>query len=183
MRFAPKSATALALVVFLAACGGGAEEAAEPADTAATAGDGAPAPGETPATGETPAPAATTTETPAATPSPSPTPTRSAAATPTPAPAAGPPQAFAVCSACHSVDPGEHGIGPSLAGVFGARAGTRPGVEYSQAMKDSGLTWNQANLDRYLDNPRGVVPGTTMAFAGVKDAARRQAIIDYMRGL
>ena len=74
-------------------------------------------------------------------------------------------------------------IGPSLAGVFGRRAGTLPGFEFSQAMKDSGLTWNQANLDRYLTDPRGVVPGTTMAYGGVKDAAQRQAVINYLKTL
>jgi cytochrome c len=48
-------------------------------------------------------------------------------------------------------------------------------------MKASGLTWNQATLDRYLTDPRGVVPGTKMAFGGVKDAAKRQEIIDYIK--
>ena len=55
------------------------------------------------------------------------------------------------------------------------------GFEFSQPMKDSGLTWNQATLDRYLTDPRGVVPGTKMAFGGVADAAKRQAIIDYLK--
>jgi cytochrome c2 len=87
--------------------------------------------------------------------------------------------AFAVCKACHSIEPGKNGIGPSLAGVFGAKAGVVPGFEFSDAMKNSGLTFNQATLERYLTDPRGVVPGTKMAFGGVADAAKRQAIIDY----
>jgi cytochrome c len=188
MRFVPKSATAIAFVLLLAACGQPADETADPVDTTtpdAPLSDPAAAP-ELVEPGEAPAPEATPTDAPTATPSPSPTPTAAAttaAATPTPAGPPTVPGAFAVCAACHSVDPGDHGIGPSLAGVFGARAGAQSGFEYSQAMKDSGLTWNQANLDRYLDNPRAAVPGTTMAFAGVKDAARRQAIIDYMRAL
>jgi cytochrome c2 len=90
---------------------------------------------------------------------------------------------FNQCAACHSTERGEHGIGPSLAGVFGRRAGTAAGFEFTQAMKDSGLTWNQAGLDRYLTDPRGVVPGTTMAYNGVKDAAQRQAVINYLKTL
>ena len=58
-----------------------------------------------------------------------------------------------------------------------------PGFEFSEAMKNSGLTWNQANLDRYLTDPRGVVPGTKMAFGGVKDAGKRQEIINYLKTL
>ena len=56
-----------------------------------------------------------------------------------------------------------------------------PGFEFSDPMKNSGLTWNQATLDRYLTDPRGVVPGTKMAFGGVADAAKRQAIIDFIK--
>ena len=174
MRFAPKSA-ALALVLSLAACGGGADEADERAT-------------DTPAATDTAAPAATAAPTDTA--SATPTDTPSAALTPTPTASAAPttaalaePAAFAVCKACHSVEPGKHGIGPSLAGIWGDKAGDVPGFEFSQQMIDSGLTWNQANLDRYLADPRGVVPGTKMAFGGVKDAAKRQEIIDYIRGL
>jgi len=178
MKFAPKSAAALAPLLFaLAACGGGADEADEPiADaTPAASETAAPADTATPAPGETPTPGATPSESP----SPTPTPTASA----TPIAAAGPPTVFNQCTACHSTDRGENGIGPSLAGVFGRRSGSLPGFEYSQAMKDAGLTWNQSNLDRYLENPRGVVPGTTMAYNGVKDAAQRQAAINYLKTL
>jgi cytochrome c len=87
----------------------------------------------------------------------------------------------AQCKACHSVEPGKNGIGPSLAGIFGDRAAIVPGFEFSDAMKNSGLTWNQATLDRYLTDPRGVVPGTKMSFGGVKDAAKRQEIINYLK--
>ena len=182
MKFVAKSAPtrfgALAPVLLaLAACGGGADEADGPAadavpgavDTAAPTDTATPAPGETPA--------------PSATPSESPSPTPTATATVAPIAAASPPTVFNQCTACHSIDRGEHGIGPSLAGVFGRRAGTVAGFEFSQAMKDAGLTWNQANLDRYLENPRGVVPGTTMAYNGVKDAAQRQAVINYLKTL
>jgi cytochrome c len=50
-------------------------------------------------------------------------------------------------------------------------------------MKESNLTWNAANLDRFLANPQGVVPGTMMAFAGMKDAAKRKEVVDYLKTL
>ena len=54
------------------------------------------------------------------------------------------PAAFAQCKACHSVEPGKNGIGPTLAGIWGDKAATVPGFEFSEAMENSGLTWNQA---------------------------------------
>ena len=171
MKLAQKYAAALAPVLLaLAACGGGADDADE-----ATA-DETPAATETtaPADAATPAPGETPTATPSATPSPTPSATATTAA-------ATEPGAFSQCKACHSVEPGKNGIGPSLAGIFGDRAATVPGFEFSDPMKNSGLTWNQATLDRYLTDPRGVVPGTKMAFGGVKDAAQRQAIINYLK--
>lgn len=174
MRLVPPCFAALALVFALTACGGGADEAAEPAAVETPAATDAATPVATAAPTESASP----TPTDAATPSPTPTP--SATATPTTA-AVTEPAAFAVCKACHSMEPGKHGIGPSLAGIWGEKAGAVAGFEFSQPMKDSGLTWNQANLDRYLTDPRGTVPGTKMAFGGVADAAKRQAIIDYIR--
>ena len=177
MKFVSKSAAALAPVLLaLAACGGGTDEAGEPAAdaTPAAADTTAPADAATPVPAATPAPETTPTETPSPTPTPTATATQAAVT---------PPTVFNQCAACHSTERGEHGIGPSLAGVFGRRAGTVAGFEFSQAMKDSGLTWNQANLDRYLTDPRGVVPGTTMAYNGVKDAAQRQAVINYLKTL
>jgi cytochrome c len=93
------------------------------------------------------------------------------------------PATFAMCASCHQVEPGKHGVGPSLAGVFGAKAGHASGYAYSQAMKDSGLTWDEATLDTYLTAPMQAVPGTKMAYAGLKDAAQRKEMIDYLKGL
>src|SRR5688500_7813142 len=176
MTFAPKFAALAPVLLALTACGGGSEEAGEPVSEAspAAAETAAPAEAAIPAPGETSTPGATPTETPSPTPTPTPTATQAAVT---------PPTVFNQCAACHSTERGEHGIGPSLAGVFGRRAGTVPGFEFSQAMKESGLTWNQAGLDRYLADPRGVVPGTTMAYNGVKDAAQRQAVINYLKTL
>ena len=175
MKFAPIAALVPVLLA-LAACGGGeTEDAGEPAAGPTEAADAAPLDSATPAPGETPAPGATPSETP----SPTPTPTATAAAPL----AAVEPASFAQCKACHSVEPGKNGIGPTLAGIWGDKAGVVPGFEFSEAMKNSGLTWNQANLDRYRTDPRGVVPGTKMAFGGVKDAGKRQEIINYLKTL
>jgi cytochrome c len=176
-----------ALAFALAACGSGdaAEEAGDAAAEAATTETGAdPAP----LSSEAADPEATPSPTASASASPSPSPTATATparATPSPTPvaAAGPPDSFKQCAICHKVEPGKHGLGPSLAGVFGAKAGHAAGFRYSPAMKAADVTWNQANLDKYLDNPQAVVPGTTMAFAGVKDAAKRAEIIAYLKTL
>lgn len=93
------------------------------------------------------------------------------------------PAGFAMCGSCHQVEPGKHGVGPSLAGVFGAKAGHAAGYTYSGAMKDSGLTWDEATLDRYLTAPMQAVPGTKMVYAGLKDEAQRKQVIDYLKGL
>jgi cytochrome c2 len=95
----------------------------------------------------------------------------------------GPPQAFNQCTACHSTAPGKTIIGPSLAGVYGHKAGQVPGFQFSDAMKNSGMVLNEKNLDAFLANPTAKVPGTTMVFAGVKDEDQREAIIDYLKTL
>lgn len=84
------------------------------------------------------------------------------------------------CSACHGVVEGKKGIGPSLFGVVGQKAGIVPDFHYSAANKGSGLTWDEATLDRYLVNPRAVVPGTTMPYAGLKNDTQRADLIAYL---
>ena len=91
--------------------------------------------------------------------------------------------AFVPCMACHSVTAGQNGIGPSLAGVFGRKAASAPGFDYSPALKGSGLTWDDASLDKWLANPMGMVPGTRMTYAGQGDAAKRQELIAYLKTL
>lgn len=90
------------------------------------------------------------------------------------------PMAFAVCTGCHSTQPGKTMFGPSLAGLSGRKAGTVPGYAYSPALKASGLTWNAATLDRWLKGPQRLVPGTRMPFAGMQDAKARKAVIGYL---
>lgn len=93
------------------------------------------------------------------------------------------PASFAMCASCHQVEPGKHGVGPSLAGVFGAKAGHAQGYAYSSAMKESGLTWDEVTLDKYLAAPMQTIPGTKMTYAGLKDAAQRKEMIEYLKGL
>jgi cytochrome c len=88
-----------------------------------------------------------------------------------------------VCSICHEVVAGRNRVGPSLFGIVGRKAGMVDGFHYSDANKNSGLTWDEATLDRYLKDPRGTVPGTFMAYAGLKDDQKRKDLIAYLATL
>ncbi|HEY0877224.1 MAG TPA: c-type cytochrome [Zeimonas sp.] len=83
------------------------------------------------------------------------------------------------CEACHAF--AYDRTGPRHCGLFGRKAGSVPGFDYSDAMKRSGLTWNAATLDRFLADPMRTVPGTTMGYAGVTDARERADLIAYLR--
>lgn len=100
---------------------------------------------------------------------------------PVAATAADAPAAFNQCKACHKVEQGKHGVGPSLFGVFGAKAGHAEGYKYSDAHLKSGLTWDEANLSKYLADPKGTVPGNKMAFAGLKKPEDLKAVVDYLK--
>jgi cytochrome c len=104
-----------------------------------------------------------------------------AATTSAPAPAA-PPMAFMQCRSCHSVEPGKNGIGPTLAGIVGTKAGDVPGFAFSPALKQSGITWDRATLDQWLAGPMQMVPGTRMVIS-VPDPVKRKDIIDYLETL
>lgn len=84
------------------------------------------------------------------------------------------------CQACHKVQAGANGVGPSLAGVGGRKAGTVPGYTYSKALRSSGKTWDKGTLDSWIANSKAVVPGNKMAAPPIKDAAQRAAIVDYL---
>lgn len=87
-------------------------------------------------------------------------------------------EVFKDCMACHTVEAGKNRVGPSLAGVVGAKAGAVPGFRYSKAMQDKaagGLTWDEATLKAYLMAPKEVVPGGSMAYAGLKMSPRFKA--------
>lgn len=93
------------------------------------------------------------------------------------------PAAYAQCAACHSVEPGKHGIGPSLHGVYGTKAGEIAGFAFSEKLKASGLTWDDATLDTWLSGPMKLVPGTKMSYAGMSDPAKRAEVIAYLKTL
>lgn len=187
-RFSLAAASAFALA--LAACGSDAEETVDEIDVAAD--EEAAADTAVPGASETPAPDASATPgaepTPGETPSPTPSASattaavRTPSATPTQVAAAGPPAAFTTCAVCHSVSPGQNGIGPTLAGVVGRAAGSVPGANYSAAMQAANLRWTEANLQRFLTDPNAVVSGTSMPAPGL-DAAERRAVIDYLKTL
>ncbi len=91
--------------------------------------------------------------------------------------------AFHRCAACHSIKEGQNKVGPSLFNVVGRRAGILDNYRYSDAMQNSGLTWDRENLSLYLEHPRDFLPGTKMAFAGIEEEAERQDVIAYLATL
>jgi cytochrome c len=90
---------------------------------------------------------------------------------------------FAKCKACHSNVAGKNMVGPSLFGIVGRQAGTVAGFNYSEANKNSGVTWTTDKLDTYLTDPKAFMPGNKMAFPGVKDDAERKNLIAYLETL
>jgi cytochrome c len=92
---------------------------------------------------------------------------------------------FNQCRACHTIaEGGRHGVGPNLWNIYGARAGQAQGFRYSAPMAEraaAGLTWTEENLRSYLRNPRDVVPGGSMAFAGIRNDQQLNDLIAYLR--
>ena len=90
---------------------------------------------------------------------------------------------FSKCKACHVIEEAKNRVGPSLHGIIGRTAGTVEGFKYSDAMiqhgKD-GLVWNNENLEKYLEDPKGFVPKNRMAFAGLKKPEDRANVIAYI---
>jgi cytochrome c len=77
---------------------------------------------------------------------------------------------FNKCLACHAIgEDAKNKVGPELNGIDGRKAGTAPDYNYSDANKNSGITWNEANFKEYIKDPKAKVPGTKMAFAGIKN--------------
>jgi cytochrome c len=87
---------------------------------------------------------------------------------------------FAKCAVCHVVDKPQNKVGPTLHGVIGRPAGAVEGFKYSDAMKNSGLVWDEATIDQYLADPKGFVKGNKMAFAGLKKPEDRANVIAYI---
>jgi cytochrome c2 len=89
---------------------------------------------------------------------------------------------FKKCKACHVVDAEKHKTGPHLVNIMGRTAGSADGFKkYSDAMKSSGIVWNEETLDAYLENPKAYVKGTRMAFAGLRKEEDRVNVIAYLK--
>lgn len=91
---------------------------------------------------------------------------------------------FLQCAACHSTKAGDpHKVGPNLAGVAGAKAGSRPGYKYSKVFSEAKFAWDDARLANFVAKPGAVMPGTKMVFGGVADPVKRADIVAYMKTL
>lgn len=88
---------------------------------------------------------------------------------------------FNKCKACHQVD--KNAVGPHLGGIVGRKAASVADYNYSEPLKASGITWDEASLDKWLQGPSKLVPGTKMIFAGVKDDTDRANLIEYLKTL
>jgi cytochrome c len=90
-------------------------------------------------------------------------------------------QLFNQCKPCHSLEPDKNGVGPTLHGLLGRKAGTVPGYNYSAAMKNSGVVWNEDTLKQYLADPRKFIPGDKMMFVGIKNQEELDDLIAYLK--
>jgi cytochrome c len=89
---------------------------------------------------------------------------------------------FAVCKACHQIgETAKNAVGPVLNGIIGRPAGTYPGFNYSDANKNSGLTWDEATFRDYIKDPRAKIPGTKMIYPGLKDEQKTSDLLAYLK--
>ena len=89
---------------------------------------------------------------------------------------------FRACAPCHSLEPDRNMTGPSLAGLWGREAGSLPSFErYSDALKSSGIIWDDSSLDGWLTDPNRMVPDNEMPFNGIKDARDRADLLAFLK--
>lgn len=89
---------------------------------------------------------------------------------------------FAQCSACHQLgEKARNAVGPKLNGLFGRKTGSVEGYNYSAANKGANVEWTEDYFKRYIENPRAVMPGNKMAYAGLKDPKRVETLIAYLK--
>ena len=91
---------------------------------------------------------------------------------------------FNACAICHTVGENDgHRVGPNIYAIYGAPAAQKEGFNYSPALTNSGLVWDDATLDALIENPQKLVPGNRMAYVGQRDAEKRANIIAYIKTL
>ncbi|WMT71185.1 cytochrome c family protein [Bradyrhizobium sp. Ash2021] len=89
---------------------------------------------------------------------------------------------FGMCKACHQIgENAKSAVGPVLNGVIGRKAGSVAGYSYSDANKDSGITWDEATFREYIRDPKAKVPGTKMIYAGLKDEQKTNDLVAFLR--
>ena len=88
---------------------------------------------------------------------------------------------FNKCKACHVADEPQNRVGPHLVGLFGRQAGSVEGFKYSDAMKESGVTWDEETIAECIADPRGYIKGNRMAFVGLKDEQEIADLIAYLK--
>jgi cytochrome c len=87
---------------------------------------------------------------------------------------------FEECRACHTIEKGSNGVGPSLSGVFGRRAAELDDFRYSPAFKRANITWSRQTMDAFLADPQKAVPANRMPYAGMPEAKDRADVIEFM---
>ena len=89
---------------------------------------------------------------------------------------------FATCRACHGIDDDEQSaVGPSLQGIVGASSAARDDFDYSEPMRKLGIVWTEDALDKWVGNPKAFLPGSKMAFVGLKKPEDRKALIAFLK--
>lgn len=88
------------------------------------------------------------------------------------------------CATCHiDAAEGPRRLGPTLFGLIGRKTGAVEGFRYTEANRNAGFAWTPEKLDEYLRNPRALIPGTNMAFAGIRSEKDRVDVVEYIKGL